>query len=95
MHLWWVLPQAVTDASSLTSQRLTSWGTDAPLAAMTMLLMVVHCSLRQKGRTLTLSRGSAYCRNQAATAWPASWKATVLRSSLLITCVREDAQPCA
>lgn len=45
-----------------------------------------------RGTMLTLSSGSAQRRNQAATAWPASWKATVRRSSLLITCVNGRAR---
>ena len=48
---------------------------------------LVYCYARSNaGRTL--SSGSACSRNQAATAWPASWNATVRRSSTLITCVQ-------
>jgi hypothetical protein len=39
-----------------------------------------------RGTIDTFSNGSACSKNQPATAWPASWYATVRLSSLLITC---------
>ena len=49
-----------------------------------------HTHTPHTGHPPTLSRGSVYCRNQPTTACPASWYATVLRSSALITCAAES-----
>lgn len=43
-----------------------------------------------RGTMLTFNKGSAHRRNHAETACPASWKATVLRSSALMTYTSKD-----
>ena len=55
------------------------------LGARDMQCLGVHAGCAHDAEARTLSSGSAYCRNQPTTAWPASCSATVRRSTLEMT----------